>query len=111
MVETYVKWRFRELLRGSYYQKFLSILSSAWIACLATQIEQKYSVHKINTTYDSLISIDSNWSESTDILDAEYLVFVSSRSLKTREKYTNWDNDQIHYYVKNWHFLYSTIEK
>ena len=23
---------------------------------------------------------------------AEYLVFVSSRSLKTRQKYTNWDN-------------------
>ena len=25
-------------------------------------------------------------------IGAEYLVFVSSRSLKTREKYTNWDN-------------------
>ena len=25
-------------------------------------------------------------------LGAEYLVFVSSRSLKTKEKYTNWDN-------------------
>ena len=25
-------------------------------------------------------------------LDAEYLVFVSSRSLKTSEKYSNWDN-------------------
>ena len=25
-------------------------------------------------------------------LGAEYLVFISSRSLKTREKYTNWDN-------------------
>ena len=25
-------------------------------------------------------------------LGAEYLFFVSSRSLKTREKYTNWDN-------------------
>ena len=29
---------------------------------------------------------------STKAIGAEYLVFVSSRSLKTREKYTNWDN-------------------
>jgi hypothetical protein len=28
----------------------------------------------------------------TRVLGAEYLFFVSSRSLKTREKYTKWDN-------------------
>ena len=30
--------------------------------------------------------------ELTIYYGAEYLVFVSSHSLKTREKYTNWDN-------------------
>ena len=42
---------------GSYYQKFLSILSSAWTAYLATQIVKKmYFVQKINTTCDTLES-------------------------------------------------------
>ena len=58
-------------------------------------------------------------------LGVEYLFFVSSHSLKTREKYTNWDNlvcrslyifwgkwvyDKIHTYVKKIHLALSSFK-
>ena len=40
----------------------------------------------------ALLGYDPDEDGIIDGYGAEYLVYVSSRSLKMREKYTNWDN-------------------
>ena len=101
-VEFFVEYYYRndaKVQRQSYFQyvKYKEVLRIYAIRiCLILGLLMNAKNKKCMTTHLTKgIVVRSGFHAdlgSSHYLGAEYLVFVSSRSLKTREKYTNLDN-------------------